>query len=132
MTGAQTDTVGGIDKLPTYIEGLDLVGNGGIPKGRTTLVAGTAGAGKTVLATQFLVEGIRRDGDGAVFVTFEERPEDIRANMRSFEWQIDEYERDGRWAFVDASPNRETDGAVVGDFDFEPLLVRIRHAVERT
>ena len=123
---------GGVTKLPSYISGLDLITNGGLPKGRTTLVAGTAGAGKTVFATQFLVEGIRRDGDGAVFVTFEERPDDIRANMRSFGWDIDEYEADGRWGFVDVSPNRETDGTVVGEFDFEPLLLRIRHCIERT
>ncbi|MCW2949755.1 MAG: putative circadian clock protein KaiC, partial [Thermoleophilia bacterium] len=62
-----TEIAPAIDKLATHISGLDLVGNGGIPRGRTTLVAGTAGAGKTVLATQFLVEGVRRDGSGAVF-----------------------------------------------------------------
>ena len=132
MNAATPNPAAGIEKLPTYIAGLDLIAQGGLPRGRTTLVAGTAGAGKTVFATQFLVEGVRREQDGAVFVTFEERPDDIRANMRSFGWDIDEYERGGCWAFVDASPDHETDGAIVGEFDFEPLLLRIRHAVERT
>ena len=121
-----------VDKLPTYISGLDLVGNGGLPKSRTTLVAGTAGAGKTVLATQFLVEGVRRDGDGAVFVTFEERPADIRANVAVFGWDIASFEEAGSWAFVDVSPDHEMQGKVIGDFDFEGLFVRLRHAVERT
>ncbi|MCW2926492.1 MAG: circadian clock protein KaiC [Thermoleophilia bacterium] len=128
-----TETVmHGIEKHPTYIEGLDLIGNGGIPRGRTTLVAGTAGAGKTVLATQFLVEGIRRDGEGAVFVTFEERPEDIHINMSSFGWDLAAYEADGSFAFVDAAPDHQQASSVVGAFDLEALMLRVRHAIERT
>ncbi|MCW2923999.1 MAG: circadian clock protein KaiC, partial [Thermoleophilia bacterium] len=68
-------TDGRVTKLPTHVSGLDLIGGGGIPRGRTTLVAGTAGAGKSVLSAQFLVEGIRQAGEHAVLVTFEERPE---------------------------------------------------------
>ena len=66
-----------VEKLATGIEGLDLIGEGGIPKGRTTLVAGTAGSAKTVLAAQFLASGIETAGQSGVFVTFEEAPADL-------------------------------------------------------
>ena len=49
-----------IQKLLTGIEGFDLVTNGGLPMGRSTLISGTAGSAKTVLAMQFLVEGAAR------------------------------------------------------------------------
>jgi len=77
----------GISKLVTGIGGLDHVGDGGLPRGRTTLVAGSAGSAKTVMAAQFLVQGIAM-GEPGVFVTFEEKPEDIRRNMASFGWNI--------------------------------------------
>jgi circadian clock protein KaiC len=78
---AQTPSV---QKTPTGIPGFDFVSDGGIPTGRTALVAGSAGSGKTIFAAQFLAEGIRQHGEKGVFVTFEERPEDIRRNMISF------------------------------------------------
>lgn len=77
-----------IKKLETGIQGLDLIAKGGLPKGRTTLVSGTAGSAKTVFPTPFLVEGITRNDEGGVFVTFEEPPDDIRANMAGFGWDI--------------------------------------------
>ena len=93
-----------IQKLHTGIAGFDEVTEGGLPKERTTLVAGTAGGGKTVLAAQFLAEGIRLGGEPGVFVTFEESPEDIRRNILSLGWDVVEWEAQNQWAFVDASP----------------------------
>ena len=77
-----------IKKLETGIQGFDLIAKGGLPKGRTTLVSGTAGSAKTVFATHFLVEGITKHDEGGVFVTFEEPPDDIRAKMAGFGWDI--------------------------------------------
>lgn len=119
----------GLVKEPTGIPGLDLITQGGLPKARTTLVTGPAGSAKTVLAAQFLAEGIRR-GTSGVFVTFEETPEDIRANMRGLGWAIEEWEAEGKWAFVDASP-RPDESLIVGTYDLGALLVRIEHAVNR-
>lgn len=73
----------GIKKLETGIAGFDFLSEGGVPKGRTTLVIGTAGSAKTIFACQFLVEGIKR-GEGGVFVTFEEPPSLVRRNMKGF------------------------------------------------
>ena len=120
-----------IHKLATGIPGFDLVADGGLPGGRATLVAGTAGSAKTVFATQFLVEGIRHFGEPGVFVTFEDRPADIRRNMLGFGWDIAEWERQGKWAFVDAAVQFDDPTPVVGEFDLGALVSRIEHAVKR-
>jgi circadian clock protein KaiC len=120
-----------IDKLVTHISGFDLISNGGLPKGRTTLVSGTAGSAKTVFAAQYLAAGIAMSGENGVFVTFEESPEDIRRNMKGFGWDIGQWEAEGKWAFVDVSPEPGQETLVIGDFDFGALLARIEHAVHR-
>ncbi len=99
------------------------------PNGRTTLVAGTAGSAKTVMAVQFLAEGIKNTNENGVFVTFEESPEDIRNNMVNLGWNIRQWEAEGRWAFVDASLHPEHEEIVSGSFDFGALLARVEHAI---
>jgi circadian clock protein KaiC len=120
-----------IEKLPTGISGFDLIANGGIPAGRTTLVSGTAGSAKTVFAAQFLAEGIRKYGEHGVFVTFEEPPSDIRRNMESLGWDIPTWESEGRWAFVDASPQPGEEVLFAGNYDLGALLARIENAARR-
>jgi len=120
-----------ISKLATGIPGFEHVSMGGLPAGRTTLVSGTSGAAKTVFAIQYLHAGIADYQQNAVFVTFEESPEDIRRNIRGFGWNIAQHERDGRWAFVDASPEPEDDPIEVGSYDLGALLARIEHAVKK-
>lgn len=120
-----------IEKLETYIPGFELISLGGLPKGRTTLISGTAGSAKTVFASQFLAEGIRYADEGGVFVTFEEATNDIRKNMIGFGWDIQRWEKDGKWAFVDASPQPGTEPIVIGEYDLGALLARIENAVRR-
>jgi circadian clock protein KaiC len=117
------------EKIPTGIAAFDELTMGGLPRGRATLVGGTPGSGKTVFATQFLAHGITACGENGVFVTFEESPRDIEINMRGFGWDLANWRREGRLAFVDASPP-EDDHAVIGVFDLTGLLSRIGHAVE--
>lgn len=118
-----------VEKLETGIPGFDLISNGGIPKGRTTLISGSAGSGKTVLAAQFLAEGIVKHEENGVFITFEEFPEDIRKNLASLYWDIAEWEAQGKWIFVDASPELGEETVVAGKFDLAALLARIENAV---
>jgi circadian clock protein KaiC len=120
-----------IEKVQTKIEGLDGISNGGLPRNRTTLVAGTAGCGKTVLATQFLAEGIAHSSGNGVFVTFEETPGDICKNMMGFGWDIQAWEAENKWAFVDASPPPGEEVVESGSYDFGALLARIEHAVRK-
>jgi len=120
-----------LERVEAGITGLDPITYGGLPRNRLTLVAGTAGSGKTVFAAQFLATGITA-GEPGVFVTFEERPEGIRRNMRSFAWDIAGWEERRLWEFVDASP-RQVDTVFAGDdFNLSPLLARITNAIERT
>ena len=120
-----------IEKLPTGITGFDQISYGGLPKGRTTLVSGTAGSAKTVFVTQFLAEGIRQRGEHGVFVTFEETPDDIRSNMVSLGWNIPEWEAAGKWAFVDVSPEPDMDSIFTGNYDLGALVARIEHAARK-
>ncbi|HMA68134.1 MAG TPA: circadian clock protein KaiC [Desulfosalsimonadaceae bacterium] len=120
-----------IKRLATGIAGFDLITCGGFPKGRISLVTGTAGSGKTLLAVQFLAEGIRRYGQAGVFLTFEESPEDIRRNMIGLGWDIAAWEAEGKWIFVDASPRVSEETIIVGEYDLGALLSRIENAIRQ-
>ncbi len=119
------------EKVETGISGFDLIADGGLPRDGTTLVAGTSGSAKTVFAVQFLVEGIRKRDEPAVFVTFEEPPAAIRKNVQGFGWDLEAYERKGKWAFVDASPDPGEEALEVGEYDLGGLLARIEHAIQK-
>ncbi len=120
-----------IEKIRTEISGFDLIACGGLPKGRTTLVAGTSGSAKTVFAAQFLAAGIARVGEPGVFVTFEESPEDLRRNMLGLGWDISTWEAEQKWAFVDASPEPGEPFLFSGGYDLGALLARIEYAIQR-
>ena len=121
---------GPVEKLPTGIASFDMIAEGGLPRSRTTLLSGTAGSGKTVFAVQFLAAGIAA-GEPGVFVTFEEPPRDIRQNMRSFGWNLEQWEQDGSLALVDASPDPDVEVIESGSFDLGALLARVEAAVRR-
>jgi circadian clock protein KaiC len=117
-------------KVPSGIEGFDEISKGGIPKGRTTLVSGTSGSGKTLFSLQFLYNGITKAKEPGVFVTFEETPEDISRNVKSFGWDIDSLVRKKKFIFVDASPD-EAEKIEVGKYDLSAFLARIIHAIKK-
>ncbi|HZT64682.1 MAG TPA: circadian clock protein KaiC [Acidimicrobiales bacterium] len=116
-------------RLLTGIRGFDQVTLGGVPAGRSTLVTGPAGSGKTVMAGQFLAEGARR-GEPGVFVTFEESADDLRRNLQTLGWPIAEWEAQELWRFVDGSP--VTVEGSSEPYNFDALLAQIGHAVDHT
>ena len=120
-----------IEKLATGIPGFDSIADGGLPKGRMTLTSGTAGSGKTVFAAQFLATGILENNQNGVFVTFEESPADVRRNLISLGWPVEEWEAEKKWAFVDVSPQPGQEVLVVGDYDLGALLARIENAIRK-
>jgi circadian clock protein KaiC len=119
-----------IEKLLTGVEGFDLVTNGGLPAGRSTLVSGTAGSAKTVLAVQFHVEGAAR-GEAGVLVTFEEAPADLRRNVIGFGWDLAKLEAEKLLTFVDASPRADEERLEAGSYDFSALVARIEAAIRK-
>ncbi len=118
-----------LTKLPTGIIGFDQIANGGIPKGRSTLISGTAGSGKTVLALQFLLSGVRQFEENGVFVTFEEAPIDLMQNVRSFGWDLEGLLATKRIAVVDATPEPGEETITTGPYDLSALLARIENAI---
>ncbi len=123
-------TAAGVDKIRTMIEGFDDISHGGLPVGRTTLVSGTSGTGKTLLAVQFLRNGIVDFNEPGVFVTFEESPADIIKNAFSFGWDLQKFVDEGKLFILDASP--DPDGQdVVGNFDLSALIERIQYAIRK-
>ncbi|HEY6089236.1 MAG TPA: ATPase domain-containing protein, partial [Gemmatimonadaceae bacterium] len=119
-----------VEKLRTGISSLDIIAKGGLPKGRTTLISGTAGSGKTVFGVHFLAAGIEL-GEPGVFVTFEEAASDIQKNMQSFGWDLAQWEEEGKLAFVDASPDPDIQTVESGGFDLGALVARIANAVKK-
>jgi circadian clock protein KaiC len=120
-----------ITKLPTEIHGFDLIACGGLPEGRSTLVAGSSGSAKTVFGAQFLSAGIMHRGEPGVFVTFEETPEDLRRNFSGLGWDIASWEAEGTWSFVDVSPEPGELPVFSGGYDLGGLMARVQHAVQK-
>jgi hypothetical protein len=87
MTRAEHESKRDLAKCTTGIQGLDEITNGGLPKGRPTLIAGSAGCGKTMFGMQFLIEGAR-SGEPGVFVAFEEPVEELIANFKSLGYDL--------------------------------------------
>lgn len=129
MSDADVEAIAVLERVKTGVEAFDELVMGGLPRARTTVVGGTPGSGKTVFATQFLAHGITTYNENGVFVTFEEPPADIEANMRGFGWDMAKWRSEKRLAFVDASPS-DKDELVIGDFDLNGLLARIQHAAQ--
>ena len=126
-----TDVAGSvqtIEKVATGIAGLDGIMRGGLPRGRTTLIEGGPGCGKTILALQTLVNGVRQCGEPAIFVAFEESARRIIANAASFGWDLPGLQRQQLF-FLDAQPNP----ALVqsGSFDLGGMLAAIEAKAAR-
>lgn len=113
----------------TGIEGLDEITGGGLPQGRPTLVCGSAGCGKTLLAMHFLANGANQFDEPGVFMSFEERPGDLTANVRSLQLNLDELIRRKRvlvdYVHVDRGEIDET-----GEYNLEGLFIRLGHAID--
>lgn len=120
----------GIEKSPTGIKGFDQISFGGIPKGRPTLICGSAGCGKSLLALEIIVRGAVEFNEPGVFLTFEERKEDIIRNVASLGFDLAELERKKllniEYIFVDTRGYAET-----GEYDLEGLFIRIESAVKK-
>lgn len=109
-------------KAPTGIYGFDEITGGGVPRGRTTLLKGGPGSGKTVFALEFLVDGWRESAEPGVFVAFEETSTRIVANAEGFGWDLVELQERGLY-FVDVQP--PPDLIQSGDFDLRGMLAAL-------
>ena len=120
----------GLDKAPTGISGLDAITAGGLPRGRVTLVAGSAGAGKTLLGLNFLVTGAREHGEPGVLMTFEESAAKVALNVRSLGFDLDELQRRDLLAVLGFRVD-PSEIVAAGEFDFEPIFAILDDAIKR-
>jgi circadian clock protein KaiC len=116
-------------KAPTGIEGLDEITAGGLPAGRPTLISGSAGCGKTMLAMEFLVRGATQFGEPGVFMMFEESAAELTANVRSLGFDLEELVTRKKIALdhvhIERSEIEET-----GEYNLEGLFIRLGHAID--
>lgn len=124
------ETAKALTKTPTGILGLDNVTLGGLPKGRPTLLCGAAGCGKTLFAITFLVNGANHFGESGVMMSFEERSDDLIANVASLGYDLKNLIADGKLAIdhvhVESSEIEES-----GEWDLEALFVRLNYAIDK-
>lgn len=116
-------------KTPTGIQGLDEITGGGLPSGRPTLVCGSAGCGKTLLAMEFLVRGITQFGEPGVFMAFEETAAELTQNVRSLGFDLDDLIQQKKLA-VDFVRVERNEIEETGEYDLEGLFVRLNYAID--
>ena len=119
----------GLAKALTGVQGLDEITGGGLPHGRPTLVCGSAGCGKTLLAMEFLVRGATQFGEPGVFMAFEETSKELTENVRSLGFDLNDLARQKKLAidFVRVERNEIEE---TGQYDLEGLFVRLNHAID--
>ena len=118
-----------LPKSPTGIQGLDEITGGGLPKGRPTLICGSAGCGKTLLAMEFLVRGATQFNEPGVFMTFEETTKDLTQNVASLGFDLKALITAKKivldFVYIERSEIEET-----GEFDLEGLFIRLGQAID--
>ena len=118
-----------LPKSPTGIAGLDEVTGGGLPRGRPTLVCGSAGCGKTLLAMEFLVRGATQFGEPGAFISFEEPADDLIQNVRSLGFDLQKL-IDENQISIDHVHIDRTEIEEAGEYNLEGLFLRIGLAID--
>ena len=113
----------GLPKVPSGVAGLDEILDGGLPEGRTTLISGGPGTGKTMLGLEFLYKSALA-GHSGILLLFEERAEAIRRNALSLGWNLAELEKAGKLFILESRLDR--DAVLSGDFNITPLLAIVQ------
>src|SRR5438270_10374764 len=118
-----------LPKSRTGIQGLDEITGGGFPRGRPTLICGSAGCGKTLFGMEFLVKGAAEYGEPGVFLAFEETEEELAQNVRSLGFDLDRLVAESKvvvdFVHVDRSEIEEN-----GEYDLEGLFIRLGLAID--
>lgn len=126
---ADGDTETALAKTVSGISGLDDITNGGLPEGRPTLVAGKAGSGKTLFAMQFLVSGATDYNEPGVFVSFEEREEDLIKNVRSLGFDLPQLIAEKK-IVLEHIQLEQSEIEEIGDYNLDGLFIRLAYAID--
>jgi len=118
-----------LPKAPTGIAGLDEITEGGLPRGRPTLICGGPGCGKTLLAAEFLIRGATQFKEPGVLITFEETGEELAQNVRSLGFDLDALVQEQKIA-IDYIRVERSEIAETGEYDLEGLFLRLGLAID--
>ncbi len=118
-----------LPKTASGIRGLDEITQGGLPKGRPTLVCGAAGSGKTLMATEFIVRGAMDLGEPGVFMAFEEKAEELEMNVASLGFDLAKLQRDGL-VKIDHVEIEKSEIEETGEYDLDGLFIRLGYAID--
>ncbi|MBZ5713831.1 circadian clock protein KaiC [Nannocystis pusilla] len=129
MIGITASERPSIPKAPTGIHGLDDITGGGLPRGRPTLVCGSAGCGKTLMAMEFLVRGATDYDEPGVFFAFEETADDLAANVRSLGFDLEDLAARDKLVVEHIRVER-SEIEEAGEFDLEGLFIRLGLAID--
>jgi circadian clock protein KaiC len=118
-----------LPKTPTGIKGLDEITFGGLPKGRPTLICGSAGCGKTLLSLEFLIHGATKHNEPGVLIAFEETEDDLVKNVASLGYDLQDLVNRKKivldYVHIERSEIEET-----GEYDLGGLFVRLGYAID--
>src|ERR1700722_2732823 len=125
----QTSPATLLPKCPTGIQGLDEITGGGLPRGRPTLICGSAGCGKTLMAAEFLVRGAIIYGEPGVLMAFEETEPELKANVASLGFDLAGLVKRKKIVidYVHIEPGEVHES---GEYDLEGLFVRLNYAID--
>jgi circadian clock protein KaiC len=118
-----------LEKTPTGITGLDEITEGGLPKGRPTLICGDAGTGKTLFSIEFIVNGATQYNEPGVFIAFEEKAEELTVNVASLGFDLKKLVADKKLR-VDHVHIDRTEIEETGEYDLEGLFIRLGYAID--
>lgn len=118
-----------LSKCPTGITGLDAITGGGLPQGRPTLVCGGTGCGKTLLAMEFLVRGATQFNEPGVYMSFEEKSEELAKNFASLGFDLNTMV-DRKTLALDYVHIERSEIEETGEYDLEGLFIRLGNAID--
>lgn len=115
-----------LKRIPTGISSLDGLIQGGFVKKSINLVAGGAGTGKTILAIQFLVEGILKHNEPGIYITFEEKKKKTYEDMLEFGWDLAKLEKEGKFVYLEYTPEQVKKVLVEGGGVIEVIIEKMK------
>src|SRR5262245_51100912 len=129
MSRTRRAPVEGLQKVPSGIIGLDEITGGGLPKGRTTLICGSAGCGTTLFASEFLVRGVTQYDEPGVFMSFEESSDELTQNVASLDFDLKELVAKKKLV-IDQVRIERSEIEETGEYDLEALFIRLSYAID--
>lgn len=114
-----------LSRISSGIPGFDKLVQGGFKENSINLVVGGPGSGKTIFAVMFLIEGLKK-GEPGIYVTFEEKKEKLYEDMRSFGWDLEKYEKEEKFAYLEYTPEQVKKVLIEGGGTIDSIVTKLK------